>query len=108
MNIFQQIRNLRANFTEPENMRVLLALYWQLLLGSVLVLIVGAFLYGGWQIMGVMNTVAAVPTTTSSATSSKAAVSSAQVDSVLDGFKTRQDQFETRKAGKSPIVDPAQ
>jgi len=108
MKLFHYIKELRADASEPEHMRVLLTLYWRVLLWFVFIVMLGVFVYGGGQILGVMSDSSDGQSDSSSATSTPSApINSTQVDAVLQGFTARQVQFDAYKTNTTPIPDPA-
>jgi len=107
MHVFHYIKNLRANSSEPENLRALFALYWRTLLVCTGILIIVIFVYGVWQILDVMNESPAVQTDASAPSGPQSApINTAQADSVFQGFARRQAQFDAHKTQAPAIADP--
>lgn len=106
MNIFHHIKHLRAYSSEPEHTRTLFVWYWQALLVSIFVLVVCVFVYGGWQLFGVMNDASSEQSSASIGTKGTP-INPLQVDTVLQGFVERQAQFETYKATTTRVIDPS-
>lgn len=106
MNIFHHIKHLRTYSSEPEYARALFVGYWQMLIASVFVLVVGVFVYGGWQLFSIMNDTSVEQSNTPIGTKDTP-INSLQVDTVLQGFTARQIQFETYKATTTRIADPS-
>lgn len=105
MHIFHYIQNLRAYSSNPEHARTLLALYWRILLGSTCALVLAVFIYGGWQLVSIMNDAASMQSSVADHSKS-APINTPQVDTVLRGFVGRQAQFEELKTKAPAITDP--
>ena len=95
-----------AHSSEPERMRVLFATYWHTLLLLASALVVGVFMYGGWQLMSIMRDTDSVPFD-ASVSSPEASTKTAQIDMVLQGFSARQARFDALRANTSAIADPS-
>lgn len=108
MHVFHYIKNLRANSSEPENLRTLLALYWRALLTCAGILMIAILTYGGWQIFSVMSDNAIAQQDTPAQSPQSAPINIAQVDAVLHGFTQRQTRFEALKTSSTSIADPSQ
>lgn len=108
MQFFQRLQTLRANSSEPESLRALLALYWRMLLAVAFILTIIVFAYGGWQLTSVLNDRTIAQPDDSSPGAQKPAIDSVQADAVLQGFAARQARFEALKTKAPAIADPSQ
>ncbi len=100
-----RIRTALAGRYEPEGVRSLAAMYWRGLLVAAGILVIASVLYGVWDIFSVLDALASAPDTSPPP---PAAVDRVALHSVVQGFQTRQTQFDDFRASPPPTIpDPS-
>ncbi|MBM3260951.1 hypothetical protein FJY93_00870 [Candidatus Kaiserbacteria bacterium] len=104
MNISRYTKILHSNSFQPEELRLTLVLYWRMLLGSVLTIIIIVFAYGGWQLFEVMEN-ADILSSDVSADSHNAPIKNEDVNALVKAISSRQEHFD--RSTPDVATDPA-
>ncbi|OGG90941.1 hypothetical protein A3H16_00205 [Candidatus Kaiserbacteria bacterium RIFCSPLOWO2_12_FULL_53_8] len=99
------VREMLANRHEPESLRSLADLYWRGLLSIAFCIITLVIFYGVWDLLNVLNALSASLDTSAPP---PPALDRAALNKVIQGFETRQVQFDAlRKNPSAGISDPS-
>ncbi len=102
--ILTRLRDGYAGRFEPEGLRVLASLYWRTLLCAAALVIALSLKYGMWDLFGVL---AGLSATSDTAGAPKPALTRAQLEAVVQGFKARQTHFDELSGSVGAISDPS-
>jgi hypothetical protein len=102
--IFGTFREFIDGKSEPEGVRVIALVYWRVLLCSALVALVAIFFYGTWDLIGVLNAIAA---STDTSAPPPAPFSRSALEDTVRTFKIRQTNFLNFKSSPPALIaDP--
>ena len=104
MNLLRTIQKARESAVEPEGLRALLVLYWQLSFTAICLLMCGALIFGGWQLYIVMTHEPGEQGASQVEAAQPLPINVADIESILESFKKRRARFE---GGGSPSLDVA-
>ena len=103
--IRETVRDMYATRYEPEGVRVLADIYWKSLLATACLVAVLAFVWGVFDLFGVLDTLAAAPDTSPTPA---AAFNRGTLKNLVQEFQDHQSQFNALGAEPLPsISDPS-
>jgi len=105
-NMWAHTRDLWGYRHEPERLRILADFYWRVLLVLAVSIVVGAALYGGMKLLTALGS-GEGEITLSPSGGGGAVLNRADLQATLEGFATRQAQYEFLKKNAPKIADPS-
>ncbi|MEK9154350.1 MAG: hypothetical protein AAB798_02675 [Patescibacteria group bacterium] len=100
-----RVRDAWSNRNEPEHLRILLESYWRALLGMAGILIACAILYSAFNLFSVLSRGKNVPAL--SPDEGLVVFDNQGLETTLDGFVTRETNYEFLKKNPPKIFDPS-
>ena len=104
--IWARIRNTYSYRHEPGCVRVLAESFWRAVLLTLTLVVIGAIAYGGYALLTVFADVSNIE----NALASRApvpALNRTQLQATIDGFATRQANYDFLKTHPPKVVDPS-
>ena len=103
-NIVSSTKNAYQNWREPEHVHTLARLYWHLMLGVSVCIVIGMVTYGALNLSWINDDSSPSQSATPAAAS---ALNKKALTKLLTNLEHRQTTFENLKASSSTIADPS-
>jgi len=104
-NIFNRFRALYRARYEPENLRPLADMYWRSMLALMLVSIVGVIMFGLWEFVAVVDSLASAQGNANS--TPPVALNRPELEATLHAYDARQEQFRASLSAPVTAKDPS-